>query len=472
MPKKDDRKNRLIQSVELSNLIYNVQQNEENLKNVIKTDNKDVEIFTSQNGHDINRTIRRAKKHSGIAIIYSSNIENNSNESSNFDLESAIIINTRDKQVTVVTSGTRIEDGIKKAKSDIRDDAALALGLEPFKLETLRSLNEMIIDQLGEEDVPKYNFHYTGHSLGAALSDCAATDMAILLRSIKSLKNNRISTATFDNPGTHSLVTKQLRDTYNNAKRNEKVEYYKAIKKIRCSKNTDEDKISKISKIKNKYKKRIQKLEGAFELDDFKKIIDYKTFNNRPNLINTADQQVGKQFTIEHQDQEELGFFYNFCGWLAEILPESCFKEIFKKISFGPISQQISEHKMPSFIDVIKNRKGIITYEDKDENRKYKMTLRDIAHSTEPLEYDKKYFNLLNDTKKDFNEKPIYSMTKEKDGKRYRIEFGKEHLDYVVSIINAQEHMSSASSEYSRSSSASRRSSKTHSKNQGRARGE
>jgi hypothetical protein len=52
---------------------------------------------------------------------------------------------------------------------------------KPAKMNPAQILNDMILDSLGEQ-AKDYKFHYTGHSLGAAMAEMQAVDMDIKLQ--------------------------------------------------------------------------------------------------------------------------------------------------------------------------------------------------------------------------------------------------------------------------------------------------
>ncbi|MBP7190067.1 MAG: hypothetical protein KA998_02330 [Rickettsiaceae bacterium] len=435
MPYKTDKKKTLVQSAEFSELVYDISTKKEELKNILKSNDENIPIYESKNIEDISSVVKKAKRNNGLAIIYSSKLPKKfaGKTSPKSRLESVVVIDTTKKKVTVITSGTRMDHDIKTAISDVKDDFLLTIGEEPKKLAPLKALNDIIIDQLNGE-LFDYKFNYTGHSLGGALSDCAATDMAIKLQNRGELTKNKISTATFDNPGAYTRVVKQLESAYKDRKEYERIEHYKAVKKIKHTKFLDNASIKKLLRTEeNIYREKINKLEGIYEIDNFRRLVDYKSFNNRPNAINTMDEQVGRKFTIVHKDQKDPNLFYTFIAYIAEELPNCFVKKWLYKFSFGPLGTQISEHKMANFIDVLKDRKGKILYEDEDG--KHQTTLRDIAHGTTLIEYDESLFKLIRTTKKRKGEKAEYSMIKEKNKKRYRIEFSKEQLERAKSEL-------------------------------------
>ncbi len=425
MPHKTDKTKTLVQSVKFSDLIYDISNKKEELKGIFKSDDKNIPIYESQSIDDISSVVRRAKRHNGLAIIYSSTLPPDfaGPASPKSELESVVVIDTKEKKVTVITAGTRLDDDLQKAIHDVTDDAFFAIGGEPPKLAPLKALNKIIIKQLGG-DLSNYKFHYTGHSLGAALSDCAATDMAIRLHNRHKLTENKISTATFDNPGAYTRVVKQLESVYDDKIESENARHDNRIEEITNSKFSDEEKKRLTAAEKKEHTKILNNLEGIYKIDNFRRLVDYKSFNNRPNAINTMDQQVGRKFTIVHQDQEDLSPLYMLIAWIIDELPDSFVKKWLYKFSFGPLETQISEHKMSNFIDVLKKRQGEILY--KDKNGEHKTTLRDIAHGTTLIDYDPIQFQFIESSKRYHGEKVKYSMRNENNGKR--IEYSEEQL--------------------------------------------
>lgn len=111
-------------------------------------------------------------------------------------------------EIIVVTAGTKTSGSYVELFRDIVDDVALAFNAKPPKLKAACALNDAIIKHFGDA-MEGYKVRYIGHSLGAALSEMAALDMAQKLDAVKMLHVNQISSVTFDNPGVAGIVDAQ-----------------------------------------------------------------------------------------------------------------------------------------------------------------------------------------------------------------------------------------------------------------------
>lgn len=172
----------------------------------------------------------------------------------------ALFVNNETKEIKVVTAGTRMEEGTEIQKSDLLDDTMLAAAQLPSKFKAAQALNEMIIENFGK-DLAGYTIHYTGHSLGAALSDMAAADMALRLKNADMLQKGKVSSTTFDNPGVKEIVAKMLPKDFNTSK--------------------------------------------------LKEMVHFEAYNNRDNFINTMGSQMDEKYDITPSTLESRGFVSN-----------------------------------------------------------------------------------------------------------------------------------------------------------------
>ncbi|MES2215286.1 MAG: lipase family protein, partial [Pseudomonadota bacterium] len=197
----------------------------------------------------------------------------------------------------------RTDGGMRDALSDLQDDAYMALGWPPKKFAAAKELNQLVLDNLGDE-AGDYSFHYTGHSLGAALSDLAATDMALKLQAQKLLTPGKISTITFDNPGSQYLVKKLL-------------------------------------------------APSGQELSDLKDAVSYISINNKPNFINTMDEQTGDTYYLVPQEQWHTDPLLKLIGFCGKYVPNPALSFLLDIISYGPPEHQIKDHSMVNFVEAL-----------------------------------------------------------------------------------------------------------------------
>ena len=146
----------------------------------------------------------------------------------------------------------------------------MMMDYKPAKMNPAQILNDMILDSLGEK-AKDYKFHYTGHSLDAAMAEMQAVDMDIKLQQT-GLKNpnekDQITAVTFENPGTKPIVEKMYR-------------------------------------------------EAGLPEDSVKKL-NFCEFNNRKNIINTLNAQSGTEYTIVPHSQKERN--PNFVQMMFEVI--------------------------------------------------------------------------------------------------------------------------------------------------------
>lgn len=338
------------------------------------------------NNSDLQSTLSSLVPEGGEVYILSSH---DSVKEVDGNLRSIVVFDRANKSVTVVTAGTRLGTTYGDMAADTKDDLKLGLGFQPDKKAAVQKLNALILDKLGEEK-SNYDFNYVGHSLGAVVSDIAATHMATKLAKQDISLQKKISTITFDNPGSYTLVNKMLKKYKEKLKEKEK-SFHKSIVP-----NDDSEKSRH-----NVRKKTIDNIK----LDD---LVDYRSFNNRENFINTNDKQAGKLYTIVPSDQKDRGGFSRMMGWLAEKMPGFIFKKIFKLMSYGSLLEQAKEHGTDNFISVLKDENGKILYHDAD--KKVEVNILDFLHNTKPLPYNEELFNHL-DIKSHFDALPMAEST-------------------------------------------------------------
>ena len=292
-------------------------------------------------------------------------------------LRSVIFLNEKTKEITIAIAGTRADQGIGRLKADLRDDARLALGWIPRKMDAVQKINETLINDLktnGIDNISEYKFHYTGHSLGAVMADCAATDMTLRLQHEHKIDvgKDQISTVTFDNPGAKTVVKNICAD----------------------------------------YKKKYP--DAEIDIDKVKEVANFKAINNRPNFINTLDKQVGDKFTLV-QDKP-LSSFRLMCGYISDkckILP--LVGRITRLMSMGSIQSQMSSHSLTNFQNVIVQKDQSHVAQLKSRHGQ-KISLDEAITGFEPIQYDQKVFAQIQSIRNTGNGNTIpvkYSMVNE-----------------------------------------------------------
>lgn len=392
--------------------------------------------------------------HLGDSEIYliTAQLENTAIEKTN-EYQCLVLINNSAKEVTFVTAGTRIDKAITR-RADLRDDIRLSLGLLPLKAKAAQELNNLILEQLGDE-AKDYHFHYTGHSLGGALSDIAATDMGMKLHQQNILTKNKVSTVTFDNPGSYTLVKNQLTSRYLEKKQKEIKRHKDRMKEISKMKGSillgatpEQRRAKETAKFDEsaRHKATLQQIsETKLTLNhEWRNKISYKAFNNRPNLINTTDKQVGETFIIIPEGQKQRSSFFTFIGWVAHKSPVRIINKILQIISYGSLTEQIKEHGIENFVNVITKENGQLLY--KNEKGGNPISLVDAAYNIKPVQYEKKLFESLKEIilkRKEgstSHKEPDHSMTFEAEDKSSssRIEFTHTELNKAKSHLKNQ----------------------------------
>lgn len=167
-----------------------------------------------------------------------------------------LIINHQTKKITMVIAGTRFDD-VKNMVQDLVDDLGLAFNVLPRKFKAIQAMHSMLLDNMGDK-IKEYDIHYTGHSLGAVLADLSAAHMAALLDWRGDLRAGAITTATFDNPGSESIVSRFMNEH---------------------KKFTDSD----------------------FNIHALKAMVGFTSFNNKASFM-TVSNQMGDAYRVVHDE--------------------------------------------------------------------------------------------------------------------------------------------------------------------------
>ena len=303
-------------------------------------------------------------------------------------------VNQETKEIVFATAGTR--PGLnQKGFDDLYDDALLVAQSKPAKMNPAQILNDMILDSLGEQ-AKDYKFHYTGHSLGAAMAEMQAVDMDIKLQQ-KGFKKpgdkDQITAVTFENPGTKPIVEKMYR-------------------------------------------------EAGLPEDSVKKL-NFCEFNNRKNIINTLNTQSGTEYTIVPHSQKERN--PTFVQMMFEVVAKYASSlspligKAFSLLAPGGIGMELpSDHSLSNFNEVFVQKSGIV--KDKDSNI---ISMQEAYSNIKPLEYDEKLANKIKDLKQTDKtaDKPEFSMDKidQATGKVDRITFSRSELQKATRLVQAEE---------------------------------
>jgi hypothetical protein len=322
-----------------------------------------------------------------------------------------VAIDNTNKEVSYAISGTRADQESRKLRADLYDDFLLSRGRLPSKVESLRSMNSRLIDRIKEvakidylrqnnmvpQDVlsqqqqldlskaqkralASFKYNFTGHSLGAALSDCAVTDMYLQLKG-EGVKAKNISSTSFDNPGAKSAVLSMIK-----AHNKEKPEH---------------------------------KVSLGMLQDD----ISYKAFNNSKNFINTMDQQISSKYRIMKEGDKEPKPGSIMFGYLKTVLKRvPVIRAFIFLCSMGSLSKQLKSHSLTNFVDVLvgKDKEGN-SVEGSIKHKGVILTVEDIVQNREPIKYESKVFAALDSADKVSSEKikgQVYVMVDPKNPKR------------------------------------------------------
>lgn len=191
-----------------------------------------------------------------------------SKEISNYEykFQSVVFINKDEKQLVIADAGTRIGNySFKESFADLTADYDIFAHNIPkkFSVSAIKFCNE-VIKTLGA-DIIDYQFHCTGHSLGAVLAELTAVYLGMHYYPVKSV--------TFDSPGSKPLVMKLI------------------------------------------------KASGK-EFDYSK--LDIEIYNSNPNFINNLNDQIGQVFQILiDRDSAQAGTVSSYFSSLINSLPFS-----------------------------------------------------------------------------------------------------------------------------------------------------
>ena len=223
------------------------------------------------------------------------------------EYRAGVFVNNETREIIIASSGTRFNATVEGAQ-DLYANLHLALEQSPRKLNSVKKLNQIILDSLGEE-AANYTLHYTGHSLGASLSDMAAADMAIRMRNsdiplIQDNHENRISTFTFENPGARTIIKEMYR-------------------------------------------------ESGINPREYSKDVDYKGINHNKNCINQASNHAGKMWEVTTHKPADLSsimsMFIGYLGKTMQGMDSTSSRTVGRLVetgSYGTPEQQLDSHNL------------------------------------------------------------------------------------------------------------------------------
>ncbi len=225
--------------------------------------------------------------------------------------QAMVFVNYEEKRCIIANSGSRYAP-LKSMFIDLFDGLRFFFGCFPYNVFEVIKVNDILLDSLGAEAI-NYEFHYTGHSIGAIVAECGATNMKKNLATLNmKSSNNQVTAITFENPGAKSLVDK----------------FY-------CNYNVNEN-------------------------DNNNQFI---TFNNRKNFINSLGTSLGKIYTIKPDDQKpylltyKSWIFNKLKDWSSKISVFSTFTKLLQLGEMGILKLQ-EEHALECFKKVIMGQKG------------------------------------------------------------------------------------------------------------------
>ena len=247
-------------------------------------------------------------------------------------------VNQETKDITFATAGTRL--GLdQKGIHDIEDDIRLFDHNKPKKFKPAQALNDMILDSLGDAAM-EYKFHYTGHSLGAAMAEMQAADMDIKLTK-KGLKRvddiDQVTAVTFENPGTNKIL-------------------------------------------KRMYEK------AGLPKENLKKL-NLCEFNNRNNVINSFAKQAGRTYEIVPNSQKERNpsviqmVFEVIAKYASKISP--MLGKVFSLLAPGGIDHNlVRDHSLTNFNEVFVQKAGNV------KQSGHVISLEEAYSGVKPIQYD------------------------------------------------------------------------------------
>ena len=302
-------------------------------------------------------------------------------------------MNQNTKDIVFATAGTRA--GLdKKGAADLLDDALMVAQNNPRKMMPAQTLNEMVLDSLGEQ-AKEYNFHYTGHSLGAAMAEMQAADMDIKLRE-RGVKlegkdgQKQLTAVTFENPGSKPMIEKM---------------YEKA--------GLSQDCIAELN---------------------------FCEFNNRKNIINDLNKQTGRTYTIVPHSQKERNptpsqMVFEVAAKIAGTQVHRLLGKAFGLLGIGGITDSLeADHKLSNFNEVFIQKAGAVKNKDGDI-----ISLEEAYSGIKPIQYDKDIAKELQNLKQDKGDvgKQNLSMTAIDSlaGEMIRVVFSNEELQKTMRSI-------------------------------------
>jgi len=250
----------------------------------------------------------------------------------------AAFVNQTTKEIVFATAGTRF--GMhQEGAHDLMDDALLVAQNKPRKMNPAQILNDMILDSLGDA-AKDYNFHYTGHSLGAAMAEMQAADMDIKLtkQGFKRPEDReQITAVTFENPGTKAILEKMYEEA-------------------------------------GLPKESVEKL-------------NFCEFQNRGNIINSLNEQTGRTYLIVPNSQTERNpsmiqmVFEVVAKYASEIGP--MLGKAFSLLAPGGVdSSLISDHSLSNFDEVFVQQAGKVKKEGQ------LISLEEAYTGIKPIQHD------------------------------------------------------------------------------------
>lgn len=369
--------------VEQSNIKIKLPADQQEWTIYQNTAQRDV-LFASHSYKKYEEELRESAERlpAGFQLIMYSDFVDDTKE---HEYRAAVFINNETKEVVIANAGTRF-GATKEGMHDLYNDVYLMMERQPPKVESIQALNDMLLDSLGEE-AANYKFHYTGHSLGAALSDIGAADMALRCRlkgiPIKSKEStpeglvevNNISTMTFENPGAREIIRKMY------------VKAHKVNHNINYNTDINSD-------------------------------ADYRGINNTVNLINQTSSHVGRMYEMnEDRVEENRNGFQKFCGYLGKKVENfsSALGSVLHIISFGKVSRQMDSHKLEHFDKaLVKQETNVIISKPEIKEHRSSIILGVIKRGVEIL-WDNKIVDKLLGRKNEYGDvgKQKFYMCKE-----------------------------------------------------------
>jgi hypothetical protein len=305
----------------------------------------------------------------------------------------AAFVNHLTKEIVFATAGSRFglhQEGVH----DLMDDALLVAQGKPRKMNPAQILNDMTLDSLGEV-AKDYNFHYTGHSLGAAMAEMQAADMDIQLtkRGFKRPEDReQITAVTFENPGTKSILEKMYEDA-----------------------GLPKESVGKLN---------------------------FCEFQNRGNIINSLNEQAGRTYLIVPNSQTERNptmiqmIFEVIEKYTSDISP--MLGKVFSLLAPGGLDNSlISDHSLANFDEVFVQRAGNV---QKNGNI---ISLEEAYSGIKPIQHDAQIVEKISSIQAVNGNigKQEFSMNKlsPETGNLDRIVFSKSELNAAINNLKKPE---------------------------------